>query len=342
MSLLAFSLAFLLALEPGDIIRPVVIGVVTFGVLLGGHLWLRRRYLQSQAAPGGKTQLVNQHDAVREQQAETLASLRERIAEVQAQRDRAKAERERLMQGLNEIGGGQGPGGITVALANAKDLADKARELGDHEKAVAEHDKELADLAGELSAAEQLLNEVDAQRDALKQQVSDQSKELYRLRAEIDATHRKSFEQRARTLMLTRSNVRKTEVVANRLEDQLKHWVRNTGAVNVNWSEHGHASVVQEAFARLDREFVDRYFSHATNPEYSRGQRRAIRVSKGKDPDGAEYGELLIALDDDAGRTLGLRFELKGDAPDVICVGFVLAMYLRALTRDFRDYAINV
>jgi hypothetical protein len=134
--------------------------------------------------------------------------------------------------------------------------------------------------------------------------------------------------------------VRKTEVVANRLEDQLKHWVRKTGEININWSTHGHAVIVAEAFAKLDREFIDRYFSHATNPEYERGQHRAIRIKPGKDPDGAAFGELLIALDDDAGRTLGLRFELKKGAPDAACVGFVLAMYLRAMTREFRDYEI--
>lgn len=340
MHVLAISL---LALEPGDVIRPVVIGVVTFMVLLIGHLYLRRRYLRQNPASGrSDTQLVSAHDAVREQQAETLEQLKARIAEVQAQRDRAQSERARLLQGLNELGGGEGPGGITVALANAKDVSDRARELTEQESALATHDKELSDLANELGAAEQLLNEVDAQRDALKRQVSEQSKELYRLRAEVEATQRKSFEQRARTLMLTRSNVRKVEVVANRMEDQLKHWVKNTGATNVNWSEHGHASIVAEAFSRIDREFIDRYFSHVTNPEYSRGQQRAIRVTTGNDPDGTEYGELLIALDDDAGRTLGLRFELKKEAPDAACVGFVLAMYLRAMTRDLRDYTIIV
>ena len=143
-------------------------------------------------------------------------------------------------------------------------------------------------------------------------------------------------------MMLTRSNIRKTDVVANRLEDQLKRWVKKTGPVNVNFSEHGHAVTVKEAFEKLDREFLDRYFSHATNPEYERGQRRSIHVHGGKDPDGTEYGELRVALDDDAGRTLGLRFELRGGAPDVKSVGFVLAMYLRAMNRDLRDFDLHV
>ncbi|MCC7508725.1 MAG: hypothetical protein IT464_05090 [Planctomycetes bacterium] len=280
-------------------------------------------------------------DAVREQQAQTLAQLKARIVDVQAQRDKARAERERLMQGLNEIGA-KADSGVTIALTSAKELAEKARELGAHESAVSAHDDELNELQGELQAAEELLSEVDTQREALKRQVQDQSKELFKLRMEIEASHHKSNIQRARTMMLTRSSVRKTEVVANRLEDQLKHWVKKSGECNVNWSEHGHASTVAEAFSKLDREFIDRYFSHATNTEYERGQHRVIRVHQAKSPDGEEYGELVIALDDDAGRTLTLRFELRKDAPDARFVGFVLAMYLRALTRDFREFGIIV
>jgi small-conductance mechanosensitive channel len=280
-------------------------------------------------------------DALRAQQARTLEELQSRIANVQAQRNKAQSERERLMKGLAEISGGA-KDGVTIALASAHELARRARELGEHEGNLASHDAELKQLHEELTAAQQLIEEVDAQRNALDQQVHEQSAELWKLRAEIEATQRKSHEQRARTMMLTRSNVRKTEIVANRLEDQLKHWVRKTGPIAVNWSEHGHASVVQEQFERLDREFIDRYFSHATNPEYERGQHRMIRVHSATDPNGVEYGELLIALDDDAGRTLGLRFELKKGAPEAKAVGFVLAMYLRALTRDFRDYGILV
>lgn len=277
-------------------------------------------------------------DAVRAQQTQTLSDLRARIAAVQAQRDKAMAERERLMKGLAEIGGHDE--GVTIAITSAKALTERARELGQHDNAVGVHDAELGQLQQELSAAEQLLAEVDAQRNALNQQVQEQSHELWKLRAEIEATQRKSHEQRARTMMMTRSNVRKTEVVANRLEDQLKHWVRKNGEISVNWSQHGHANVVAEAFAKLDRDFVDRYFSHATNPEYDRGQRRTIRVKPGKDAEG-DHGELVIVLDDDAGRTLGLRYELKKGAPDAAFVGFVLAMYLRALSRELRDYEIS-
>lgn len=307
----------------------IVVGAVALVVgLAGGAMLARRKF----AAPAPVPEI--DLDAVRSQQQQTLDDLKARIAEVQAQRDKARTERERLMKGLSEIGG-KGDAGVTIALQSAKELAEKARELGQHESAVSAHDDELNQLQTELEAAEQLLTEVDTQREAMKRQLAEQGQELYRLRSEMQAVQHKSALQRARTMMLTRSNVRKTEVVANRLEDQLKSWVKKTGECNVNWSEHGHAGIVAEAFERLDREFVDRYFSHATNTEYERGAKRAIRVN-GQD----DYGELVIALDDDAGRTLTLRFELRKDAPDARFVGFVLAMYLRAITRDLRDFDI--
>ena len=280
-------------------------------------------------------------EAVREQQRKTLDDLRRRIEDVQNAKTRAEAERARLLKGLNEITG-DGDAGVTIALSSARELAEHARQLEAHEGEVAGHDAELGNLQEELSAAEELLRDVDARRSALEGQLKDRDKELWKLRSEIEGVQRRSHEQRARTMMLTRSNVRKTDVVAGRLEDQLKRWVKNTGPANVNFSEHGHASMVREFFAKLDREFIDRYFSHVTNPEYERGKHRAIHVQSGKDPDGTEYGELRIALDDDAGRTLGLRFELKGDAPDAAAVGFVLAMYLRAMHRDLRDYSLHV
>ena len=279
-------------------------------------------------------------EAVRRQQQETLNELRERIADVQSAKARAEAERARLLQGLNEITGGGGDG-VTVAIANAKELAEHAHALEAHESEMAGHDHELDELQTELGAAEELLREVDTQRGALEGQLKDRDKELWRLRSEIEGMQRRSHEQRSRTVMLTRSNVKKTDVVAGRLEDQLKHWVKNTGEANVNFSEHGHASMVREFFGKLDRDFINRYFSHVTNPEYERGKHRTIHVHDGKDPDGTEYGELRVALDDDAGRTLGLRFDLKGTAHDAKSVGFVLAMYLRAINRELRDFDVH-
>lgn len=319
---------------------PVALALVIaagVGLVLGALL---RRKASAKENPG---EAITELESVRTQQQQTLEDLRKRIEDVQSARARAESERERLLKGLGDITGHHATGeGVTIALTSARELAEHARQLEAHEGALAGHDHELDALQEELGAAEELLREVDTQRSALENQLKDRDREVWKLRSEIESVRRKSSEQRARTMMLTRSNVRKTDVVAARLEDQLKRWVKKTGEVNVNFAEHGHAVTVKEAFNKLDREFIDRYFSHATNPEYERGQRRCIHLHGAKDPDGTEYGELRVALDDDAGRTLGLRFELRGGSPDARAVGFVLAMYLRAIHRDLRDYSINV
>lgn len=320
---------------------PAITGTLAIGVAVGAFLVLLLRRNPGAETTADPETVVAELETLRQQQQDTLGELRERISDVQSAKAKAEAERARLMKGLNEITGG-GSDGVTIALASAKEMAEQARELEKHEGAVAAHDDELDHLAEELSAAEELLRDVDTQRNALQSQLKDKDRELYKLRSEIEGVRRKSSEQRARTMMLTRSNVRKTEVVANRIEDQLKHWVKKTGEVNVNFSEHGHAVVVKDFFSKLDREFLDRYFSHATNPEYERGKRKAIHITSGRDDSGTEYGELRVALDDDAGRTLGLRFELKKTVPDAKAVGLVLAMYLRALHRDLRDFDVTI
>jgi hypothetical protein len=108
----------------------------------------------------------------------------------------------------------------------------------------------------------------------------------------------------------------------------------------VNFPTHGHASAVAAQFEKIGRDFLDRYFIHVTNPEYKRGQHRTIRIKDGENPDGSKFGELLIALDDDTGRTLGLCFHLRKNSPPVQQVGFLLAMLLRAQCREFRDFEI--
>jgi len=119
--------------------------------------------------------------------------------------------------------------------------------------------------------------------------------------------------------------------------------VDSEGEAQVSFSSHSHTGIVEAAFERIERGFVDRFFSHVVNPEYERGKRRTIRVSAGQeDTSGHRFGELVIALDDDAGRTLGLRFDLRRDAPDASQIGFVLALLLQAHCREFRDFEIRV
>lgn len=311
--------------------------------------------------PGEGTRLREQAKAVhdelsglREEQQEALELLKERLEATRAEMESAQNDRERLLRELNSIteeATGKPTdrleaGSATVAITHAREavqrkLAAQTRVMRRDEE-IQLRKLELDELAKELAAAEELLRESDKQREELDQRLSDQDKELWKLRAQVQGAQHVAAQSRLKTMMLTRSHVKRGEHTLRLLEEMLKRFVKSTGQANVNFSQHGHAGDVRAAFEKLDQDFVNRFFAHVTNPEYERGQHRVIRIKPGKDPDGGQYGELVIALDDDAGRTLGLRFDLRKDAPDAANVGFMLAMLLKALSREYRDYGIIV
>ncbi|MCC6574809.1 MAG: hypothetical protein IT462_13600 [Planctomycetes bacterium] len=292
---------------------------------------------------------------IRNEQQEALALLKERLEATRAEMESAVFDRERLMKEMNAIteqATGKptdkleaNDGSATIAIINARDainakLAAKTR-IARRDEDIQRSKGELDELAKELAAAEELLKESDAQRDELDKRLSDQDKELWKLRAQVQGAQSHAQQSRLKTMMLTRSHVKRGEHTLRLIEEMLKRWIKSDGEAKVTFSEHGHASDVRAAFEKIDRDFIDRFFTLVTNPEYERGQHRVIRIKDGKDPDGSPYGELVIALDDDAGRTLGLRFDLRKDAPDATQVGFMLAMMLKALSREYRDYGVK-
>lgn len=286
--------------------------------------------------------------AMREEQQHTLEMLRERLANAQSEIDSALRDKERLMAELHEVVPD------APADASATFLIDKAHEkvaqeskrqaaqtrVAQREESIQRTQAEIEELKKELAAAEVLFFESDRRASELDKQLNDKSRELWKLKAEVQGAQSHARESRLKTMMLTRSHIKKGEHTLRMLEEMLKRWIKSSGAANVNFSTHGHASEVAAQFEKIDRDFVDRYFTHVTNPEYERGQHRAIRIKEGENPDGTKFGELVIALDDDAGRTLGLRFDLRKNSPSAQQVGFMLAMLLRAQCREFRDFEI--
>lgn len=335
---------------PSSSVAAPIVAVLTMCVGIVGGLALVRVVTESndedEAILENQARVEHSHaesvehelDSLRNHQNYSVDELKTRIFELQKAKEKAASDRERLMKSLMKAGAANANGGVTMIIENVQKLADKANLGGTEE---CHDDSEYEVLSEELEAAEDLLREVEQQRTELEKQVKDCSAEMFNLKATVDAANRKSLEHRARTMLLTRSSVKRTDVIAKRMEDMLKAWVMKED-LNVNFSEHSHAIDVQKQFERLDIEFITRYFTHVTNPEYERGQHRLIRVNEETDPKGEKYGELVVSLDDDKGRTLGLRFDIKKQAPDIKAVGFVLAMYLKAMTREFRDFGIKV
>ncbi|HRJ79862.1 MAG: hypothetical protein HUU03_04290 [Planctomycetaceae bacterium] len=285
--------------------------------------------------------------SMREEQKQTLEVLRERLELARHEAEVAQGDKERLMRELHEmLPDAPGDASATFLLDKAHEAVSRRAQaqtrVASREADILRSRAEVEELQRELSAAEALLSESDRRAAELDRQLLDQNRELWKLKAEVQGAQSHARDSRLKTMMLTRSHIKKGEHTLRMLEEMLKRWIRSGGQANVNFSSHGHASEVAAQFEKIDRDFIDRFFAHVTNPEYERGQHRAIRVRAGEDPDGGRFGELVVALDDDAGRTLGLRFDLRKEAPDARHVGFVLALLLKALSRDLREFAVIV
>ena len=198
----------------------------------------------------------------------------------------------------------------------------------------------------ELDAAEQLLHEVEDRREGLTAKLQDRNREIRKLKSLIQDAQKEMHATRLDQLRqgkTHRRELRAWEEAQDTIEEQLGNWVRTDAHTSINFSRHSKVDWVEQQFRKIDPAFVDRYFTHVNNREYEPAARRLIRVATEVSGDADTVsGELTVVLDDDAGRTLGMRFETRKDAPEPSHIGFVLALLLRSKCRDFRAFAIRM
>lgn len=322
--------------------------IVGFGTVRALHRdQVRLEGLQDQAG-----QIADELDELRARHTADVASLRDRVDDTEKQRDDALRERERLNQEItaveSEYGQLKGKEAITADLederlrAIGRRKAVIERELATHDTKINRYESELGQVKGELEAAEGLLSEVEDRHDDLTSKLRERNRRIRELQALVHQAQKDAHDFQIDAAQRSPTGVEDADAL-DPLDDQLQRWLKpGEEGANVNFSSHSHTGLVEAAFAKIDRNFVDRYFTHVINPEYERGARRTIRVQAAPERPGIErYGELVIALDDDAGRTLGLRYDLRDDAPDPVQIGFVLALMLRARCREFRSYEIR-
>ena len=293
-------------------------------------------------------------DQLRDQHSEEIALFRKQINRTQHQRDDAISNRDHLTA---EIAGIEREYQELIDTSSATTADDSRlqeaaqrktqveRVLASYNVKVDYYEHELNETRSELDAAEQLLQEVEDRREGLNVKLQDRNRKIRKLHGLVKETQKEMRNTQSDQLRLGKAHLRELrewEESQNTLEEQLGYWVKTGGHANVNFSKHSKVGWVEQQFQKIDPAFVDRYFTHVNNREYERGGRRLIRVLR----DGSEDidfsgGRLIIALDDDAGRTLGLRFETRKDAPDPVHIGFVLALLLRAKCRDFHNFSIR-
>lgn len=294
-------------------------------------------------------------DELRDQHSEEIAVFRHQVDYARHQRDDARTNRDQLVA---EIAGIEREYQELVKttdtlyaddprLQDAKNRKNQVeRALASYNVKVAHYEQELEHTRSEQDAAEQLLQDVEDRREDLSTKLQDRNREIRKLQVIIQSTQRKMRMMHSDQLRLGKAHLRELrewEESQDLIEEQLGQWVKTDGHARVNFSRHSKVEWVEEQFQKIDQGFVDRYFTHVKNSEYERGRPRLIRVLAEEWGNGdSTGGTLLIALDDDAGRSLSLRYETHKDSPTPQYIGFVLALLLRGKCRDFHDFPIRI
>ncbi len=293
-------------------------------------------------------------DETRAQHSKEIALLHQEVDHIQGQHDSAINHREQLEQ---EIAGIEREY-ITLiettpsAINNDQLLQETAdrknhveQVLASYNTKVSFYNQELEATRSELEAAESLLYDVENKREGLSVKLQDRNREIRKLHTHLQETQKKMRNAQTDQLRHGKAHIRELrqwDENQSNIEEQLSHWVKVTEHARVNFSKHANSGLVEQQFQKIDQRFINQFFTHANNSEYERGSKRLIRVLTEKDDD-AEFaiGKLVIALDDDVGRTLSLRFETRKDAPAPVHIGFMLALLLRSKCRDFQNFTIR-
>ncbi len=293
-------------------------------------------------------------DQMRNEHSAEVDAFRKHIHHAQHQRDDAIHHREELVKQLAGIEREYLQLTDTSATSASDEIRLKEtvkrksqveRVLESYNVKVRHYEQELDETRSELSAAEQLLHEVEGRREGLNAKLKARNREIQKLHGLIHDTQKEIRNTQANQLRLDKGHIRELrewEESQDTIEQQLGYWVKTGGHARVNFSEHGKAGMVEQQFQKIDQAFIDRYFTHVHNSDYERGTRRIIRVVTDESQAGElSTAKLIIVMDDDAGRTITMRYEPRKDAPDSAHIGFVLALLLRTKCRDFRNFAIR-
>ena len=293
-------------------------------------------------------------DETRGQHSKEIALLHQEVGHIQEQHVSAINHRERLEQEIagiereykelvEDTPGASDNNRLLQETADRKNHVE--RILASYNTKVAYYEQELETTQSELEAAEGLLYEVENRREGLNVKLQDRNREIRKLHTHLQETQKKMRSAHTDQLRHGKAHIRELrqwDECRSNIEEQLRPWVKTTQHARVNFSQHANSGLVEQQFLKIDQRFINQFFTHANNSEYERGGKCLIRVLTEKDDD-AEFatGRLVIALDDDAGRTLSLRFETRKDAPAPVHIGFMLALLLRSKCKDFQNFTIR-
>lgn len=126
----------------------------------------------------------------------------------------------------------------------------------------------------------------------------------------------------------------------DKIRKQLKKWVKTNDWARTNISSHGTSGIISKYVEKIDSDFINEFFVHVRNEEYSSREAGTIKVVVNNGDKKSYDGNLYVYLNNDMGCSIALAYNTKANAP-VKNIGFVLAIMLRAVCREFEDYKIK-
>ncbi len=167
--------------------------------------------------------------AMRAEQQQSLELLRDRLNAAQREIDTAVHDKERLMAELREMvpdAPGDASATFLIEQAHEKVAKESKRQAAQtrvaaREASILRTKSEIEEMQKELEAAEALLSESDRRTAELDNQLNDKNRELWNLKAEVQGAQSHARESRLKTMMLTRSHIKKGEHTLRMLEEML-------------------------------------------------------------------------------------------------------------------------
>jgi hypothetical protein len=132
----------------------------------------------------------------------------------------------------------------------------------------------------------------------------------------------------------------KDSKIYDKLKQQLKKWIKSNNKTDINIADHHSSKTIHEHISKIDECFLNDYFVHVRCGSYAPNERGTIKVVVNETNQKDYSGTLHVVIDCDAGYCIVLSFNTRSEAP-VKNVGFVLALMLRAVCKDFSDFKIK-
>lgn len=191
----------------------------------------------------------------------------------------------------------------------------------------------------EKNEIEQQLSSLNSARAEMERDINTKDSTISEL-----STRLQKYEQIMRSVATPgdadKIKIGKDSRVFRELKKQLLKWIEIRGTTKISLADHGTRGTIEKYISKIDSDYLNDFFVIVKNEEYGPAEKASIKVTVA--PEGVKdySGTISVYLDKDSGCCIALSFKTKEKAPTEK-VGFVLAIMLRAVCKEFADYRIR-